>query len=188
MPAAPEAVAAGEAEPRVQLHGERERQDEVAAAHLAEILGRGQERRQHDAVGVHPGRIVHVVEVERVRGGAVGERGRGRGESAPADEPGRAAALLPLREPAVHLGNPGRVCRAADDAECIEEEQLDHAHDLGGQVIVMEPRRLLAQAPADLRRRCGDRRWFAQDFTHQVSAVIRQGGTGCDQAPSGPSR
>src|SRR5206468_7596572 len=67
------------------------------------IFGRGEQRGQHDARAVHAGAVVDVVVIQRVRGGAVGERGTRRRVAPLADEAGGRAALLPSRKARVEL-------------------------------------------------------------------------------------
>ena len=78
MPALAEAVVAGEAEPRVQLGAHRVGEQELASGNPSQVFRRREQRGQRHAVGVHARRVVLVVEIERMRRGAVGERGARR--------------------------------------------------------------------------------------------------------------
>ncbi len=58
----------------MQFGADRIGEQKILAAYVADIFGGREQRRQHYAIGVHTRGIVLIVEVERMRGGAVGER------------------------------------------------------------------------------------------------------------------
>ena len=101
-----------------------------------QILGGGEQCRQHDCAGMHPRRIMLIVEIERVRGGAVGHRSGRRRVAALADEAGGGAGFFPAREARVEFGNAGRSGRAADHAQRIEDQCLGGLHHFCGQCVI----------------------------------------------------
>jgi hypothetical protein len=77
---------------------------------------------------MHSGRIVLIVEIEGVRGGAVGERGGRRRVALLARKARGGARLFPTRKASVQFGNARREARAADDAERVEHQRFDGLH------------------------------------------------------------
>ena len=136
MPAFGHAVGRGEPEARLQLHPGGERRDEFTPADAAPCLGCGQRRGQDHGVGVHAAGVVVVVEVQRVRRCAVGERGcRGRYASL-ADEHRRGACAFPAEKETVHLRDAGGVGGGADHAKGVQHEELDSLDNRRGEARV----------------------------------------------------
>ena len=136
MPAFGHAVWRGEPEARLQLHPGGERRDEFTPADAAARFRRGQRRGQDHGVGVHAAGIVVVVEVQRVRRCAVGERGCRRRYASLADEHRRGACALPAEKETVHLGDAGGVGGGADHAEGVQHEELDSLDNRRGEARV----------------------------------------------------
>ena len=82
---------------RVHLGRNREREQKALAVDIADVLGNREHDGQQHAEGVNSRRIMHIVEVERMRGRAVGHRGARRGEPVLADQRGGGAAAFPFR-------------------------------------------------------------------------------------------
>ena len=156
VPALGHAVGCGQPEARLQLDAGGERRDEVAPADAAPRLRRRQGRGQDRGVGVHTAGIVIVVEVQRVRGCAVGERGCRRRDASLADEHRRRATALPAEKEAIDLRNAGGVSGGGDHAKGVQHEELDSLHHRRGEAretpVLVGGHHLAAEPVGGLRR------------------------------------
>ena len=133
MPAARQAARRSKPEPALQLHAAGQGRDEAAARDAALRLGRGKRRRQDHRIGMHAGRIVIVVEVERMRCGAIGKGRGGRRCSPFADQGGTGACAFPARELPVERRDAFSQGGRANHAQGVKHEQLDAMRNLVGQ-------------------------------------------------------
>ncbi len=155
VPTLAQAVVAGEPQSAEQLDAAGDSGEKLFPRDAADGFRRRERRRQHHAECVDAGRVVLVVEIERVRRRAVDEGRGGGAQACSAEQGGRDAVLFPSGQRRSDLRQRRRPRRPADDAEGVEHESaygLEHGRR---QVVPADRREPFRDETADAVGRLG---------------------------------